>query len=336
MKRYVFPYSVSFGKMDSVDGSFSHALSDENAERLIRSAEEGDRHKLSDDPFISDIFVDVDKALMKKLVKQLLQDPAPVRASLSWKDSYDPSAPIGEKQVREYLDDLMITVYYPKKLQLLDTKRPAASDKANYVIMNDEDAARAEKEDSYGNNMVILTDEGRTLFHVPLKFAGSVTVPASVRRIRQGYSKGAFLERKNVTEVIIEEGLEDIEEFTFRGCSGLKHVSIPGTVRKIGHLAFHRCFSLEKVDLAEGLEEIYYSSFDSCSALKSLVAPASLKVMYKLNIRDIYFMGKDTEITDKLGCNWGLTTLHVLPGSVAEKYAVEHNIKYVVMQDGVK
>ena len=46
MKSFVFPYSISFGKMDSVDGQVDYFLSDANAKRLIRSAEEGGRHVL--------------------------------------------------------------------------------------------------------------------------------------------------------------------------------------------------------------------------------------------------------------------------------------------------
>lgn len=42
--------------------------------------------------------------------------------------------------------------------------------------------------------------------------------------------------------------------------------------------------------------------------------------------------GKDTEITEKLGGDWRRTTLHVLPGSNAEKYAIEHGIRYVIIR----
>ncbi len=85
--------------------------------------------------------------------------------------------------------------------------------------------------------------------------------------------------------------------------------------------------------LAEGLEEIYYSSFEYCYALESITVPSTLKKMYKLDIRNIYFMGMDTTITEELGCDWLRTTLHVLPGSKAEKYVIAHKIRYVVMED---
>ena len=55
MKDFVFPYSISFGKLDSVSDSLTVALSDANAKRLVRSAEEGGRNRLGEDEFISDI-----------------------------------------------------------------------------------------------------------------------------------------------------------------------------------------------------------------------------------------------------------------------------------------
>lgn len=331
MKSFVFPYSISFGKLDSVDDQVEYSLSDANAKRLIRSAEEGGRHQLSEDSFISDICAKVYGAVEKELTEQLMQDPTPVRDALSWDESYDTNAPIGIEQVQEYIDDLMITVYYPEELQLLEAKKAKKSNVANYVIVDEEQAAELIKHDRYDNNAIILTDEGKTFYYVPLKFTGTVTVPASVRKIKAGFTKGAFQGRKSVSEIIIESGLPEIEEWTFRGCEGLKRITIPGTVKKIGHLAFSGCSSLNDVVLPEGLEEIYYSSFEYCYNLETITLPSSLKLMYKMDIRDIYFKGKDTEITEKLGGDWRRTTLHVLPGSNAEKYAIEHGIRYVIM-----
>ena len=49
MKRYTFPYYVSFGKNDHVDCSIICNLSEEDAKRLIQSAKEGGRVRLIED-----------------------------------------------------------------------------------------------------------------------------------------------------------------------------------------------------------------------------------------------------------------------------------------------
>lgn len=67
MKKFVFPYSVSFGKGDSYSDKVCFELSDVNAKRLIRSAEEGGRIRLGEDNFIDDIVIKVYREIDKQL-----------------------------------------------------------------------------------------------------------------------------------------------------------------------------------------------------------------------------------------------------------------------------
>ena len=338
MKDFVFPYSISFGKLDSVSDSLTVALSDANAKRLVRSAEEGGRNRLGEDEFISDICAKVYKAIDKKLTEELLKDPTPVRDALSWDDSYDPDEPIGKKHIQKYLDDLMITAYYPEELQLLEPKVSVKAITARYEIMDEEQAVEFIKKDSYESNVIVLTDEGRTLYHVPMKFSGTVTIPASVRKIRSGYSTGAFNQRVKITEIIIENGLEEIDERAFSQCKQLKRIVIPPSVKKIGSFAFTGCTSLEEVCLSEGLEELENTAFNWCHKLTKLELPSTLiEISKHINsymdpIHDLYFHGMNTRIEDR-GGTWDRLTMHVLSGSEAEKFAIANDIKYVLMED---
>ena len=105
MKYFVFPYSISFGKLDSIGGDVKHGLSDDKANRLIRSAEEGGRYRLGEDTFISDICDEIQTALDKKLIAQLRRDPTPVRDALSWNADFDPEKPIGKKEIQDMIDE---------------------------------------------------------------------------------------------------------------------------------------------------------------------------------------------------------------------------------------
>ena len=338
MVDFVFPYSISFGKRDSVGDSLTVALSDANAKRLVRSAEEGGRNQLGEDEFISDICAKVYKALDKKLTEELLEDPTPVRDALSWDDSFDPAKAITKKHVQKYLDELMITAYYPEELQMLEPKASKKVTTAHYEIMDEAQAAEFIKKESYDSNVIVLTDEGKTLYHVPMKFSGTVTIPASVRKIRSGYSTGAFNQRVKIKEIIIENGLEEIDERAFSQCKLLKRIVIPSSVKKIGSFAFTGCTSLEEVRLSEGLEELENTAFNWCHKLTRLDLPSTLiEISKHINsymdpISDLYFYGMNTKIQDR-GGTWDRLTMHVLPGSEAEKYAIANKIKYVLMED---
>ncbi len=339
MKYFVFPYSISYGKMDSVSGDLRHELSDEKALHLIRSAEEGGRYELGEDAFISDIYDEIQTALDKKLIAQLRRDPAPVRNTLSWNADFDPQKPIGKKEIQEYMDDLMITIFYPRNLQLLEPRVEAQPQKAEYVTMDEAQAIEAVKQDFYGNNVIILTDDGRMLYHVPQKYVGSVEIPASVRKIRAGFSTGAFNKRIMITEIVIEDGLTEIPESAFASCEQLIKITIPASVIRIGSNAFSGCSSLKEVCFSEGLQVLENTAFRHCTELTTLKLPSTLIEIskhinsYMAPIRDIYFYGLKTTINDRMGGDWSRVTMHVLPTSEAEKYAVEHNIKYVIIHE---
>jgi hypothetical protein len=53
--------------------------------------------------------------------------------------------------------------------------------------------------------------------------------------------------RKEITKIIINDGVTSIGEYTFAGCSNVKSISIPNSVTSIGKNAFLRCRSLSSI-----------------------------------------------------------------------------------------
>ena len=119
MKTFTFPYYISFGKGDSVDCEITIELTDEDAARLVTSANEGGRFRLREDESIEDIYDAVFTAIMDREKQALMDDPEPVEDALSWEDDYDPDAEITEEQIDAYLDELDMDVNYPEELQEL-------------------------------------------------------------------------------------------------------------------------------------------------------------------------------------------------------------------------
>lgn len=84
----------------------------------------------------------------------------------------------------------------------------------------------------------------------------------------------------------------EIESKAFYECSGLKSVTLPDSIKKIGKYAFCRCENLESLNLPNSLEEIGSFAFAYCYKLTSdLYIPESVKLI------DSYAFEEDIGIT---------------------------------------
>lgn len=81
---------------------------------------------------------------------------------------------------------------------------------------------------------------------------------------------------KNITELVIENGVTSIGAYAFYFCSKLESVTIPGSVTTIGRYAFSYCSRLKDLDIPKGVTGIGYTAFGACSALESISLPDSL------------------------------------------------------------
>ncbi len=104
-----------------------------------------------------------------------------------------------------------------------------------------------------------------------------IIIPATVKEIRQD----AFNGNTTLEEIIImtdgNNGLEKIGSYAFYGCSNLKTIHIPDTVRAIGYSAFSRCTSLEDVTISKNIEKLDYATFAGCNNLDEIEIPEGVK-----------------------------------------------------------
>ena len=64
----------------------------------------------------------------------------------------------------------------------------------------------------------------------------------------------------------------------FKGCTSLRTILIPSSVKTIGNSCFTNCTSLENIQL-DGVEEIGELAFAGCSVLGKIIFPESLKTL---------------------------------------------------------
>ena len=86
-----------------------------------------------------------------------------------------------------------------------------------------------------------------------------------------------FKDDSELKSIKIEEGVTEIGEYCFLGCTSLEKVSLPSTLKKIGEGAFRECKSLKKLIIPDGIEVIpsYMCYWDT--SLDSIYLPQSVK-----------------------------------------------------------
>lgn len=80
----------------------------------------------------------------------------------------------------------------------------------------------------------------------------------------------AFGRNRDMTAVIIPEGVRQIGAYAFSDCASLHSVQLPESLKEIGDGAFENCAGISGLVLPEGIETIGENPFRGCSALASL------------------------------------------------------------------
>ena len=83
----------------------------------------------------------------------------------------------------------------------------------------------------------------------------------------------------------INEGVTNVVENAFNGCSNLKTVIIPSSVTSIGKSAFAYCTNLTSIEIPNSVTSIGPETFNRCSNLKNIKLPNSIAIIQS----DIFF-----------------------------------------------
>ena len=89
----------------------------------------------------------------------------------------------------------------------------------------------------------------------------------------------------------------NFERLVFDECIGLKHVSLPEGLTKIGDGTFENCSALRSIRLPSTLNEIGDEAFKGCTKLVSIIIPENVETIGKRafpeELKDVYLMAKD-------------------------------------------
>ena len=81
---------------------------------------------------------------------------------------------------------------------------------------------------------------------------------------------------KDITDVVIPDGVTTIEKNAFENCRKLKSITFPSSLREIQDCAFSDCTSLQSITLPEGFKRLWLSSINGTS-ITELYIPSSEK-----------------------------------------------------------
>ena len=163
-----------------------------------------------------------------------------------------------------------------------------------------------------------------------------------------------FCKNKNITKVVIPEGVTLIMRKAFCDCSSLVEIVIPDSIREISYEAFKNCTSLETLKLKKCVLErdtfkgcknlkslttneasLEWQCFDDCKSLTDLHVEPGAEIFYwgRFNgfpaLKNIYLPDSIKEFRMPIPKGRNNLTIHAAAGSYAEQYAKENHIPFV-------
>ncbi len=146
-----------------------------------------------------------------------------------------------------------------------------------------------------------LNDEGDAyVLDSLLTETENVIIPATYKDLPiKKIAKNAFASRHTLQNVILSDGIAEIDEKAFFDCKQLKTAILPDSVKTVGANAFYRCEELTYVSSA-GVEIVGAGAF-AFTALRQASLPAATRVDYRAFgdcelLTDLLFSNTLTEI----------------------------------------
>ena len=140
-------------------------------------------------------------------------------------------------------------------------------------------------------------------------------------------------------DVVVPDGVTEIGDYAFYGCSSLSSIEIPGSVMEIGDYAFSGCSSLSSIKLPDSVRSIGDYAFSGCSSLSSIEIPGSVTSIGDCafsgcsSLSSIEIPGSVTSIGYSAFSGCDKLTILCEKGSDAEVYAKIYNIPYKYIGD---
>lgn len=133
---------------------------------------------------------------------------------------------------------------------------------------------------------------------------------------------GVFTGTTKLTSVTFENGLTQIPDGILRNCTSITKVTIPSSTTKINECAFQNS-GLTEITIPNSIKEIDFYAFKDCEKLEKVT-------ILNENAKMGWYSSQPTKDSVFENHNENLT-IYCYEGSIAAKYAISNNIKYVYL-----
>lgn len=107
----------------------------------------------------------------------------------------------------------------------------------------------------------------------------AVIVPNFINNYPVVYILSAFIDKTNITHVILPDSILELGYNCFYGCINLKSINIPYGIISIGDNAFAKCQQLSSITLPDSIISIGSQAFAYCYSLQNIRIPNNLTVI---------------------------------------------------------
>ena len=131
-----------------------------------------------------------------------------------------------------------------------------------------------------------ISEKGKTVLGVYDKEISSVVIPDGVEVI----GDFAFADCSLLKNIELPKSLKTIGDRAFSGCKSLTSIKIPGSVKNLDcDWVFWYCEKLKRIELEEGIESLG-DIFPGCTAVKTITIPNSLRNLDGLIFSDFMLL----------------------------------------------